>query len=103
VVWKGVYLTRVKQVLKPQTGGRVLRFSGRARNASARPENVNKQASEFELLVDGTIALQRARVIARAVRDIELLYLVDMAAIKVSESLNRQLRLNAKIDDSWLN
>jgi hypothetical protein len=103
VVWKGVYLTRAKQGLKAQTGGRVLRFSGRAKNASDRPENVNKQASEFELLVDGTLALQRARVIARTMRDRELLYLVDMAAIKVGESLNRQLCLKANIDQSWLN
>jgi hypothetical protein len=94
-------LTRAKQVLKPKTGGPEPRISRRA--GSARPEGVNKQASEFDLLVDGTLVLQRARVIARAVRDIELLYLVDMAAIKVSESLNRQLCLNAKIDESWLN
>jgi hypothetical protein len=53
--------------------------------------------------LDGTLALQRVRTIAQDMRNIELLYFVDMAALNVSESLNRHLSLHVIIENSRLN
>jgi hypothetical protein len=61
---------------------------------------ISKSVSQTELLVEGAKKLQQTRVIAQALRDTMLIYLIDMAILQVSESFDRHLVFVAQESES---
>lgn len=62
--------------------------------------NSTTLSSQTELLVEGAKKLQQTRVIAQALRDTMLIYLIDMAILQVSESFDHHLRFVAQESES---
>jgi hypothetical protein len=54
-------------------------------------KELKQHIPEINLLLDSTLVLQQARLIAQNSKDTELLYLLDMIAIQIVESINRHI------------